>query len=88
MHRLLDRIMYEILLELGVPGHGVDALLVMTDCRKHVPCVLHSVHITNLIAVVCGNGNLDDPEALVMQLDDDLGVEVESVGHLRHVDLA
>ena len=41
--------------------------------------VAHTVHVADLIAVVGGDGYLGDPHARIVQLDDDLGVEVEPV---------
>ncbi len=51
--------------------HGVD---------DHVGRVAHSVDATDLVAVVGGNRNLDDLLLRRGELQDDLGVEVESVG--------
>ena len=44
---------------------------------ENVPCVLHSVHVADLVAVVCRNRQLGDPEFLEYKLNDDLGVEME-----------
>ena len=42
--------------------------------------VPHAVHMTDLIAVVGRNRYLDDALPRLVQLDDDLGIEVEAVG--------
>ena len=49
------------------------------DILHHVERIARSVHVADLVAVVRGNGNLGDAHAGVMELDDDLGVEVEPV---------
>ncbi len=48
----------------------------------HVARVLHAVDRADLVAVVRGDGDLDDALAGVDELDDDLGVEVEPVAVL------
>jgi len=53
-----------------VPGH----------VHHHVAGVPQAVHVADLVAVVGGDRDLDDPLPGVVQLDDDLGVEVEVVG--------
>ena len=50
------------------------------DVGHHVLGVLDPVDVADLVAVVGRDGHLDDAPSGVVQLDDDLGVEVEVVG--------
>ncbi len=49
------------------------------DVLGDVLGVLHAVDVADLVAVVGGDRDLRDPEPCLVQLDDDLGVEVEAV---------
>ena len=50
------------------------------DVLGDVGGVAHAVDVADLIAVVGGDGHLGDPHPGIVELDDDLGVEVEPVG--------
>ena len=45
-----------------------------------VPRVFQSVHVTDLVAVVCRDGQFRDAQILEHELHDDLRVEMEVVG--------
>jgi hypothetical protein len=45
-----------------------------------VPCVFEAVDVADFVAVVGGDGDFGDAEAGEVELDDDVGVEVEVVG--------
>ena len=50
------------------------------DILGDVGGIAHAVDIADLVAVVGGDGHLGDPHPRIVELDDDLGVEVEAVG--------
>src|SRR3974390_188114 len=81
----LNPVLDEVLLILGIPPDRPPRLLIAVDRPKDVLRVAQPVHIADLGAVERGNRYLADPEALVVQLDDDLRVEVEVIGHVRQV---
>ncbi len=84
---LFNRIMNEIFLEFRETPHRPAGLLVAPHRPDHVPGILEPVHVADLVAVISRNRHFLDPVALVMQLDDDLGVEVEIIRHPREIDL-
>ena len=49
------------------------------DILGDVGGIAHAVDIADLVAVVGGDGHLGDPHPRIVELDDDLGVEVEAV---------
>src|SRR5207244_2599314 len=73
----------ETLLRLHVELTGVEKAHLLKACLRdgldHVPAVLHSIHVTDLVAVIGRDGKLKDPLPGQNELDDDLGVEVEIV---------
>ena len=70
-----------------MPGDRPDAVFVAAHGGEYVLGVLQSVDVADLIAVIRGNRNFQDPETLVVKLDDDFGIEVEVVRHIRERDL-
>jgi hypothetical protein len=53
------------------------------DVDGHVGGVPQPVHVADLVAVVRGDGHLADRLARLVELQDDLGVEVEPVAALE-----
>jgi hypothetical protein len=85
--QVLQRVAGVVLGELrGADAAGTGAP-VAQHRRDDIACVTEALDAADLVAIVRGDRNLDDPHALVLELDDDLGVEVEVIGHRREVDL-
>ncbi len=71
-----------VLLAEGDAGPVAEAGLlhaVGDDVLGHVGGISEAVDVADLVAVVGGDGDLGDVQAGIVQLDDDLGVEVEPV---------
>ena len=88
MRAVLGRLELVLLVE-GDPAAVAEPGLLQAvghNVLGHVGGIAHAVHIADLIAVVRGDRHLGDPHAGVVQLDDDLGVEVEPIGVLLERD--
>ncbi len=83
---LLHRIVDPVLGKLRILADRFDARAVPPDGLGDIPRVPHAVHVADLVSVVSGDWYLGDPESLVLELDDDFGIEVEVVSHLAEVD--
>src|SRR5581483_8492141 len=77
----LQRVMRKILRKFRMPGNRTARLEVMLHRAHDVSRISESVHVTDFSTVVGRDRNLTDRVTLVMEFDDDLGVEMEVVAH-------
>src|SRR5579885_333349 len=82
-----DAIRNVIFLVFRISLNGATRAVIAVNGAQDVSGVPHAVDVTNLVAIEGGDGNLADAEALMMQLNDDLRVEMEIIGHVGEVDL-
>src|SRR6266542_1658247 len=83
----LQRIVNEILLELGVALDRTASQLVAPHGFDYVAGVFEAVDVTELASVVGGDRHFLDVIVLVVELDNDLRIEVEIIGHPGKVDV-
>src|ERR1035438_2382886 len=84
---VFDRVMNEVLLEFRETLDRTASLLVSSHGARNVAGVSQPVHITNLIAVVGWDRHLFDSVALMVEFDDNFGIEVKIIGHVREIDI-
>ena len=78
---MLDGVVDEVLGEFRRAHHAAAGPPVAPHGAHNVLRVLQAIHVADFGAVVGRDRHLADLHGLVVQLDDDLGVEVEIVGH-------
>ena len=86
--RVLEGVVVEVFGKFGVGMSAVDAGTVAVDRFYDIFGVFDAVDVTNFVAVVGGNGDFVDAEALVLEFDNDCRVEVEIMGHFGEIDAA
>src|SRR5215471_16595323 len=84
---LFDRVVDEVLAILGIFGDRALRAMISIDGPAYIERIPHSVYITNLVAIICGDRHLADMMALMVQFDNDFRVEVKIIRHVREVDV-
>src|SRR5437762_1955411 len=76
----------EVFLKLGEAANAATGRLISANGLEYLACVFHAVDVADLVSVVSGDRDLFNAIALMVELDDDLRVEVEILGHVAEVD--
>ena len=84
---VLDRVVDEVLGELRRAHHAAARPPVAPHRAHHVARILQPVHVAQFGPVVSRDGNLPDLHGLMVQFDDDFGIEVKIVGHPGEIEL-